>query len=293
MELDICVPYWGDPEQFLLTIASVQAQTDPHWRLTVIDDCYPDARVADHITALADPRITYRRNERNVGITENFRRAVAAAIGSHVVVLGSDDLLLPNYVEHIRAVIAANPDIDVIQPGVQVIDGDGRPARSLTDAVKQRLLTPRRPRTMYGDELAASLLHGNWLYWPSLALRVDRVRAVGFRDELPIILDLALLIDIAFAGGSLRYTDETCFAYRRHSGSLSQTSLRDGTRFDDELRFYRGAARDAARLGWARAQRSARRRLMSRLHAVTQIPTLLRAGTSPARRAAWRLAVGR
>jgi len=293
MDLDICVPYWGDPEQFLLTIASVQAQTDPHWRLTVIDDCYPDPRVAEHIATLADPRIEYRRNERNVGITENFRRAVAAAAGSHVVVLGSDDMLLPNYVEHIRAVVAANPDADVIQPGVRVIDDHGRPVRSLTDVVKLNLLTPRHPRTMHGNEMAASLLRGNWLYWPSLALRVDTVRAVGFRDGLPIILDLALLIDIAFADGSLRYTGTTCFAYRRHAASLSQTALRDGTRFDDELRFYRGAAREAARLGWVRAQHAARWRLMSRLHAVTQLTSLLSAATTQARRAAWRLAVGR
>jgi hypothetical protein len=55
MDLDICVPYWGDPEQFLLTIASVQSQSDPHWRLTIVDDGYPGTRVADHVAALDDP----------------------------------------------------------------------------------------------------------------------------------------------------------------------------------------------------------------------------------------------
>lgn len=292
MDLDICVPYWGDPEQFLLTIASVHAQTDPRWRLTVIDDCYPDARIGAHIEALADPRIRYRRNERNVGIIENFRRAVDAAEGSHVVVLGSDDLLLPNYVAHIRSAIADNPDADVIQPGVLVIDGAGRPARSLADVVKLRLLTPRGPRTIHGEEMAASLLRGNWLYWPSLALRVDTARAVGFRDGLPIILDLALLVDIAFAGGSLRYTGEQCFAYRRHGESLSQTTLRDGSRFEDEHRYYRETAATATALGWPRAARAARVRLMSRLHAVTQLPALLTGGSAAARRSAWLLAVG-
>lgn len=293
MELDICVPYWGDPATFIDTIASVRAQTDPRWRLTVIDDCYPDTRVAEHIDSLSDPRISYRRNERNVGITENFRRAVEAAIGSHVVVLGSDDLLLPTYVAHIRSVIADHPDVDVIQPGVDVIDGDGKPARSLTDLVKQRLLTPRGPQTIHGEEMAASLLRGNWLYWPSLALRVEAARAAGFRDGLPIILDLAMLIDIAFAGGSLRYTDDVCFAYRRHSGSLSQRTLRDGTRFDDELHFYRGVERDAAARGWVRARRAARLRLMSRLHAIAQLPGLWGAETKDARQAARRLAFAR
>jgi hypothetical protein len=113
--------------------------------------------------------------------------------------------------------------------------------------------------------MAQSLLRGNWLYWPSLALRTDRVRSIRFRDGLPIILDLALLIDIAFADGTLRYTDVECFAYRRHAASLSQTALRDGSRFDDERRFYRDTAAAARARGWRRATRAARLRLMSRL----------------------------
>lgn len=293
MDIDICVPYWGDAATFIATITSIRAQTDPHWRLTVIDDCYPDTRVERHIATLGDSRIEYRRNESNVGITENFRRALAAATGSHVVVLGSDDLLLPDYVAHVRWAMTTNPDAAVIQPGVKVIDGLGRPSHSLTDFVKQRLLTPRRPTTVHGEAMAASLLRGNWLYWPSLALRVDVARSVGFRDGLPIILDLAILVDIAFAGGSLRYTAETCFAYRRHAESLSQTSLRDGTRFDDELEFYRQAEREAHARGWPRAARAARLRLMSRLHAATQLPLLLGSARRSARRSALRLAFAR
>ncbi|WP_454169893.1 glycosyltransferase [Microbacterium paulum] len=293
MDLDICVPYWGDPEQFILTINSVRAQTDPHWRLTVIDDGYPGTRVADYIEQLCDERILYTRNERNLGITENFRKALAAAKGPHLVVLGSDDLLLPGYVAHVREIIAALPDVDIIQPGVRVIDADGAPAQTMVDSVKKRLLTPREPATLQGEELAASLLRGNWLYWPSLVLRTERVRSIGFRDGLPIILDLALLVDIAFAGGSLRYTAVECFAYRRHGASLSQTALRDGSRFDDERRFYRDTAAAAQARGWRRAAREARLRTMSRLHALTQLPGLLRRGTPAARRAAWLLAAGR
>lgn len=292
MDLDICVPYWGDPDQFILTIESVCAQTDPHWRLTVIDDGYPGTRIADYLAKLSDARIRYVRNEQNVGITENFRRAVDAAEGSHVVVLGSDDLLLRGYVAHIRETIERFPEVDVVQPGVRVIDADGEPSRTLVDSVKQRLLTPRRPTTLRGEEMAASLLRGNWLYWPSLALRVESARSVGFRDDLPIILDLALLVDVALAGGSLRYTGVESFAYRRHSASLSQTSLKDGTRFLDERRFYRDTAAAALDRGWTRAARAARWRMMSRLHAATELGALTRNGTPDARRAAWLLAVG-
>lgn len=292
MTLDICVPYWGDPDTFMLTIESVQSQTDTDWRLTIIDDGYPGTAIEEHVRGLADPRIRYRRNPANVGITENFRRAVEAADGTHVVVLGSDDILLPGYVAHVRDVVRRHPDIDVIQPRVRVIDASGAPARTLVDTVKLRLLTPRRPATLRGQEMARAILIGNWLYWPSLVLRTDTVRRIGFRDGLPVILDLALLTDIALDGGSLRYTGVECFAYRRHSESLSQTTLRDGSRFCDERRFYRECAARAQAKGWRRAARAARMRLMSRLHALAVLPAVLANGSSDARRSTLALALG-
>lgn len=293
MTLDICVPYWGDPAVFIKTIDSVLAQTDPDWRLTIIDDGYPGTAIQDHVAGLSDARVRYRRNDSNVGITENFRRAVDAAEGTHVVVLGSDDLLLPNYVAHVRETIAAFPDADVIQPGVRVIDSQDRTHAPLVDRVKQRVLAPKTPSTLRGEDMARSLLTGNWLYWPSLAIRTEPARRLGFRDGLPIILDLALLIDIAFDGGSLRYTGVEAFCYRRHTASLSQTSLLDGSRFNDERRFYRETAERAKSAGWTRAARAARLRLMSRLHALTTLPSALRQQGGAARRAALLLAFGR
>ena len=290
MTIDICMPFWGAPDDLRAAVSSVLAQDDPDWRLVVIDDCYPDDSIPAYFAALGDSRVFYVRNERNVGITENFRRAAAAARGDHVVILGSDDLLHPTYVSRMRAVADAHRDVDVIQLGVEVIDGQGVPRRSLADQVKLRLLTPRHAKTFRAEDMARSLLVGNWLYWPSLLFRTERLREIDFRDDLPIILDLALLIDIAFAGGALRYEPGIAFAYRRHDESLSQKTILDGTRFDDERAYYRATAAEAKARGWRRARRAARWRIMSRLHGLAVLPTVLRRGTSSARRAAFALA---
>lgn len=290
--LDICVPYWGDPDVFRLTIDSVRGQTDPAWRLTIIDDGYPGTAIEDYVASLDDNRIRYRRNPTNVGIIENFRRAIAAGDGTHVVVLGSDDLLLPGYVAHIREAIAEHPEADVIQPGVRVIDAEGNESSSLVDGVKQRLLTPRGGTLLRGEEFARSILVGNWLYWPSLVFRRAGLDGVDFRDGLPIILDLAFLVDIAMKDGVLLYTGVKCFAYRRHSESLSQTTLQDGSRFADERRFYRDVAGRSSARGWPLASRAARMRVMSRLHAVTYLPRVLFTGSSAARSSTLKLAFG-
>lgn len=280
--LDLCVPFWGAPADLRETVESVLAQDDPHWRLVVIDDCYPED-VSPYFDQLDDERVTYRRNEQNLGVTENYRRAIAAATGPRVVILGSDDVLHPNYVRVMRDVVVRHPEVDVVQPGVQVIDGDGKPILPLADRVKQKLLTPKQPTTLRGEEMARSLLTGNWLYWPSLMFRTDTVRRIGFRDGLPIIQDLALMIDIAFEGGSLHFEPDVCFSYRRHGQSLSQTSIADGSRFRDERRFYQDTAQAAAAKGWTKAAKAARRRIMSRFHGVVTLPKVLRGGTKESR----------
>jgi glycosyltransferase involved in cell wall biosynthesis len=275
--LEVFVPYWGDPDLLRATVESVRAQRDPRWTLTVVDDCYPDPSVAELFAREGDPRIHYRRNEQNLGIAANFQRCLDLASGEAVVFLGSDDVMLPGYVGRAHELLATFPDADIFQPGVQVIDSDGREVTPLGDRVKGWL----RPRTsgplvLSGEELAASLLRGNWLYWPSLMFRTDKVQRHAFRQDLPIILDLALVLDMVVDGSALVLDPEVTFAYRRHATSLSGTALSDGSRFAQDRRYFADAEAQMRGAGWRGAERAARRRWTSRLHALTLLPTALR-----------------
>lgn len=281
MTHEIFVPFWGDPGLLYATVDSVRNQSESDWRMVVIDDCYPDSSVAEYFANLDDPRIEYVRNATNLGITENYRETIRRATSEFVTILGCDDLMHPNYLEVIDRVIARVPDADVIQPGVIVIDEHGTPGKPLVDRVKQGLLAPKPHggiAVLRGEEMATSLIRGDWLYWPSLTFRTDTLKRIDFRDGLPIIQDLALLMDIAFEGGSLVYAPEVAFSYRRHGSSASQKALLDGRRFRDERAYYRQACSIARRQGWHRTARTARLRAMSRLHAITEIPGVLRYG---------------
>lgn len=281
MTLQIFIPFWGDPELLFETVDSVLAQQNPDWVLTVIDDCYPDESVAERMSGYTDERIAYVRNETNLGITENYREAIRRADVDYITILGCDDLLHPNYVDVITDAIGRHPAADVIQPGVEVIDEHGDTIRPLADRIKQTVLTPRHGETVLtGEAMATSLLRGDWLYWPSLTFRTDTLRRIDFREGLPIIQDLALLVDIALDGGSLVYTPTVAFSYRRHGSSASQMTLRDGRRFRGERAYYRTARSLAAAKGWRRTARVARLRLMGRLHALAELPGVLRHGDS-------------
>jgi glycosyltransferase involved in cell wall biosynthesis len=275
--LELLVPYWGERGYLRQTVESVLAQTDPDWRLTILDDGYPDPWAGPYVESLEDPRVRYQRQE-NGGVVAAFARCVELAEADVVVIPGCDDLLLPGYVATVRAALRDHPEVDLVQPGVQVIDAAGRPAEGLADAVKQRLIRPRGdgPRVLGGERLATGLLHGDWLYWPSLAFRREVLARTPFRQQFPIVLDLALVLDLLLAGSRMLLLPDVCFAYRRHGSSASSVGLLDGDRFAGEREFFRLAARLTRAHGWPRAARAARLHVTSRLHAVSLLPTAVR-----------------
>ena len=295
MPLDIFIPYWGDPDYMMETVRSVLNQTSDDWLLTVVDDAYPDTTVRDYFAGLTDPRVRYIRKEQNEGITANYRTCVGMATQEIITILGSDDVLLPNYVETVLESHRRYPRAAIIQPAVQVIDETSRVTRTLADSVKQKIVQPSvtNYRVLSGEALAANLLHGDWLYWPSLAFRTEKIREVEFRDGFPIIQDLALVMDMIFNGEQLLLVDTECFLYRRHTASASSSKLADGSRFAGEREYFALAARQARELGWSKAERAAKTRLTSRAHAVTLLPKTLLSGNFAAVKVLARHSFGR
>ncbi|MEE2521396.1 glycosyltransferase [Pseudarthrobacter sp. J75] len=277
MPIEIFIPYWGDPSYMKETVASVLEQDSDDWLLTVVDDAYPDDEIQRYMATISDPRVKYIRKEANEGITENYRTCVALAKEEIIVILGCDDVLLPNYVRVIADAHQRFPDAAIIQPGVQVIDENGNVVRTLVDATKQHLVKPRGKghQVLSGEHLAANLMHGDWLYWPSLAFRTDKIRSVDFREGFPIIQDLALIMDMVYRGDQLLVVPTLCFSYRRHSNSASSTKLVDGSRFAGEREYFAVSAGQAEQNGWTKAATAARLRLTSRAHALTLLPKAL------------------
>ncbi|GAA1552160.1 glycosyltransferase family 2 protein [Streptomyces globosus] len=277
---DFMLPYYGDVQLMQDAVRSVLAQTDPDFRLVVIDDGKePD--VPGWFESLGDRRVTYLRNEQNLGITKNFQKCVYLSEADHVVIMGCDDLLHPHYLETVRGILAEHPGIGMVQPGVEVIDGEGRPAHGLADQAKRRLYAPQVDgrRVMGGEELATSVLRGNWLYFPSICWRGDALRKINFRDEYSVIQDLALVVDLLEAGEDMVIDESTTvFRYRRHAVSESSLQAFSGTRFTEAERYFSAVAARMEARGWHKAAKAARFRSASRLHAITMLPGALRRG---------------
>ena len=252
MTVDILFPFYGDVAMMKEAVRSVLRQSNPDWRLIVVDDGYPDDSIPGWFDSLEDSRVTYMRNETN---------------------LGANGIMLPNYVDWLVRAAERHPDAAIFQPGVFVIDEHGAPSHTLVERVKSFYMPSRRvPQVLRGEALAVSILRGDWLYFPSLAWRAETILGIGFREGYDVVQDMALVCDVAMQGGGLLYDPTAAFLYRRHSGSDSSWRALEGTRFGEERRFFLQMATEMGRLGWKRAARVARLHISSRLHAGSLLP---------------------
>jgi glycosyltransferase involved in cell wall biosynthesis len=270
--LDIMMPFYGRFDHFRAAVNSVLAQTDPDWRLVIIDDVYPDLAPGEWAQAIDDPRVTYIRNTENLRPSRNYNKAIGLTTSRFVTIMGCDDVMLPGYVGRVNELTVQHPDAGIVQPGVGVIDENGAPSHPLADWVKGFYrFSGTGTRTYAGEELATSLLRGNWTYFPSLVWRTELL-ADGFRTDLDVVQDLAKLFEITAGGGTLVLDDVQVFSYRRHSKSVSAVTGPDGTKFLQEAKLFAEAAAASRSLGWTRAARAARSHLSSRLNALTELP---------------------
>jgi glycosyltransferase involved in cell wall biosynthesis len=280
MPLDIVMPFWGDFGHFREAVESVRAQDDPEWRLTVVDDVYPDLAPGEWVQALADERITYVRNDENLGPSRNYSKGVGLVDGEFAVILGCDDRLLPGYVRRAKELIARFPDAGLIQPGVRVIDESGVVYRPLADKIKGWLY-PKGPlpRSFEGESIAVSLLQGNWTYFPSVVWRRDLVQG-GFRADLNVVQDLAKIFEIVLGGGTVVVDDVPAFEYRRHSQSVSAKTGIDASKYGQELTLFTEITAQCRARGWRKAARASSWHITSRLSALSVVPAALRARRS-------------
>jgi glycosyltransferase involved in cell wall biosynthesis len=272
MTIDIALPFYGDVDLMKQTVFSVIHQTDPDWRLIVVDDGYPDESLPAWFSELNEPRINYSRNERNLGANGNFQKCLGLVSSEFCIVMGADDLLESNYVEVVNDTISRFPKVSMIHPGVKIIDELNKEISTRSDRVKKRIQgTLEINPILSGEALATSLMKGNWMYFPSITWRTKTIQDIGFRPGFNVCQDLGLAMDLIMQGGEMILIENQIFRYRRHTASDSSVKAINGERFQDEKVFFEVMAIDLKKIGWNKAARTARLHLTSRLHAASLI----------------------
>ena len=102
----VLVPAYGPSPYLSGTLRSVVAAADAGTRVTVVDDGSPGPEVQE-IVAPYGHAVEYVRLPANLGVAGSFQACVDASAGEYTVIMGSDDLMEPWYVEEVLSLVDA------------------------------------------------------------------------------------------------------------------------------------------------------------------------------------------
>lgn len=108
----VIVPVYGAPIETQACLESVLTFTGAPARLLVIDDASRDPAVAPMLSSYAGrPGVTVLHNMENIGYTRTVNRAIALSAPADVVLLNSDTVVGPCWLDFMRGAAASVPDV--------------------------------------------------------------------------------------------------------------------------------------------------------------------------------------
>lgn len=123
--VSIILPVYNHQQYLQQSIDSVLTQTYQNWELIIADDCssLKIQKLLEPYRSLPKARIL--RNKKNLGLFPNLNQAIRQSKGLYVILLCSDDFLLPHCLDTSVNLIEANSGINMILTAFSMVNNNG------------------------------------------------------------------------------------------------------------------------------------------------------------------------
>lgn len=217
--VSVIIPCFNQARFLPDCIASLQAQTYPHWEAIIVNDGSPDdTREVALKLREGEPRIRYIEQE-NCGLSGARNRGIEMARGEFIQFLDADDLILPNKLEAQISLFADQGDLAVAYSDFAFFnDGDTNEWVDSPSLFKAKYGTP---------DMLRSLLSGNFIVVHSaLTRRTEIEKLGGFDLSLGACEDYDLWLRLASCGKKFAYCDGIHALYRQHTAGMASNRPR-------------------------------------------------------------------
>jgi glycosyltransferase involved in cell wall biosynthesis len=124
--ISVCIPTYNTARYIGEAIKSVLGQDYQDYELVICDNASTD-ETSDICRRFDDPRVRYVRFNEFVGQAANWNRCLDLARGEYVVLLHSDDVLLPAFLRRAAETLDRHPQVGLVHCSVQHISQNNSP----------------------------------------------------------------------------------------------------------------------------------------------------------------------
>lgn len=242
--ISVAIPVFRpQPEHLTALLASLDAQTVPPLEVVLSEDPADDGDPLVVPQRLHNGRpIKHSRNSERLGMVGNWNRSVELTQGEAVLMMGQDDVLLPNACETHMDALLETPAASASASLPDFIDDSGRARASDQRSVGvRRLAQPgARYRLPYDVLAVLALLYGNVTGEPcGTCFRRDAWVAVGgYSESFRHSADIEFMLRVARQRGPVLLSTAALSARRIHVGNATFEHISERVTAEDRERLF-------------------------------------------------------
>jgi hypothetical protein len=123
-QVTVAIPTYNRSELLKISLASVLAQDYPNFVVIVLDNASSDDTEAV-VRSFADSRVTYIRNEINIGAMSNWNKAITLNTSPYLNIFLDDDVMVKGFIRNSVQLLDENPGVAFSYTLSRYIDSGG------------------------------------------------------------------------------------------------------------------------------------------------------------------------
>lgn len=213
--VSVCLPVYNGERHLGEAIESVLAQTLPDFELIICDNASTDGtqEIAQRY-ANQDKRVIYIRNRENIGVCANYNLSFNSSRGKYIKPFAHDDLLAPNFLEKLVAILDSQPDVSLAACGKNIVNAKG-------EITETHLQFPESRKISGLDVIRYNLIRlTNWVGEPACVMFRRELVGSGFDPQYYHYCEIEFYFRL-LENSNFYYLNETLCSFRVHQGSVS------------------------------------------------------------------------
>lgn len=199
-------------------LGSILAQTYKDFDVIVSDDCSPED-LKSIVDKFADPRVTYRRNEKNIGaehLVDHWNMLLGLTDAEYIIMASDDDVYDERYLEEMDKLAEKYPEANVLRPRIRKIDAEGKVI------VEEPLFEPTLDVNRFLELWAEGTLQSGVPYY---VFKAGQFNDKGGFPNFPYAWcsDDGAVVQSIIDGSHIAVSDKVLFSFRSSGINISDT----------------------------------------------------------------------